>query len=66
MLVFTAGSFYVVVIDCVSMLFLDAVGMVTLWDLCRDYGVLGIILFLVCCSFAVREVLRRGGFFGDD
>ncbi|XP_014687649.1 sulfate anion transporter 1 [Equus asinus] len=65
-LVPTAGSFHAVVIDCAPMLFLDAAGMATLWDLRRDYGALGITLLLACCSPAVREALRRGGFLGDD
>ncbi|XP_039076306.1 sulfate anion transporter 1 [Hyaena hyaena] len=61
-----AASFHAVVIDCAPLLFLDVAGVATLQDLRRDYRALGITLLLACCSPAVRDTLKRGGFLGED
>ncbi|XP_061001308.1 sulfate anion transporter 1 [Dama dama] len=58
--------FHAVVIDCAPLLFLDVAGLATLQELHRDYGALGISLLLACCNPSVTDMLRRGGFLGED
>ncbi|XP_071073808.1 sulfate anion transporter 1 isoform X2 [Dasypus novemcinctus] len=59
-------GFHAVVVDCAPLLFLDAAGLATLRDLRRDYEALGVALLLACCGPSVRDMLRRGGFLGED
>ncbi|XP_010589748.1 sulfate anion transporter 1 [Loxodonta africana] len=65
-LVSSAASFHTVVIDCAPLLFLDVAGLAALHDLRRNYEALGIVLLLACCSPSVTDMLRRGGFLGED
>ncbi|KAM6220844.1 sulfate anion transporter 1 [Rhynchocyon petersi] len=65
-LVPSTASFHTVVIDCASLLFLDVAGLAALQGLRRDYEALGITMLLASCGPAVRGVLRRGGFLGED
>ncbi|XP_007953961.1 sulfate anion transporter 1 [Orycteropus afer afer] len=65
-LVPSVAGFHTVVIDCAKLLFLDVAGLAALQGLRQDYEALGITMLLAGCSPLVRNVLRQGGFLGED
>ncbi|KAJ8370166.1 hypothetical protein SKAU_G00101940 [Synaphobranchus kaupii] len=54
-----------IILDLSPVNFLDTVGVKTLRNICRDYGDVGIDVFLSGCQDCVVEHLERGGFFSD-
>lgn len=51
------------VIDCSPVLFLDTAGVNALKEVCKDYKVLGVQVFLAQCNTSVLESLDRGGYY---
>nr|BAD22607.1 solute carrier family 26 member 6 b [Anguilla japonica] len=54
-----------IILDLSPVNFLDTVGVKTLRNICRDYGDVGVAVFLSGCQDCVVENLERGGFFSD-
>ncbi|XP_077183216.1 sulfate transporter [Paroedura picta] len=53
-------EFHTIVIDCCAVQFLDTAGILTLKEVQKDYGEIGIRVLLAQCSPSVRDSLNRG------
>lgn len=59
-------DFGAIVLDCSAIPFIDSTGRSTLKGLVKEYGEVGVKVFLAGCSPSVIDTLRKGQFFGKD
>uniref|UniRef100_A0A672GE44 Sulfate transporter-like n=1 Tax=Salarias fasciatus TaxID=181472 RepID=A0A672GE44_SALFA len=61
----SSRSFHSLVMDCGAVLFLDTAGVNALKEIHKDYGELGVKVFLARCNPSVLDTLERGGYYPD-
>ncbi|XP_072311339.1 sulfate anion transporter 1 [Eucyclogobius newberryi] len=58
-------DFHTVVLDCSAVPFVDSAGAAALKTAVKEYGDIGVGVFLASCNTSVIDALRNGGFFGE-